>query len=271
MMPEKEIHKLLAKFGVSILALLDSIDFFEIEGPYNPVEVYASIPPSIKKEYLQESKAKNIEVYSIVGQVFALYGIYTGINQIRSSYPARIKQLESKKDAPVKALSAKEYQTQFINEHGGEFITNMSKTDQKKLTQFLWQNAGRNERPLARSILKTQPQLAYLVDNKEWRLRMIKRTEINRAKNYGSLMYAIDCDFETKRWNTAGDRRVRPSHRANAGITIPIKDTFPNGENYPGEISINCRCNLAYDLEKNKLTKNPSAAYDDNLRNIGVD
>jgi HK97 family phage portal protein len=46
-------------------------------------------------------------------------------------------------------------------------------------------------------------------------------------------------------WLTANDENVREEHMENQNAgPIPVGDTFPSGERYPGEHSINCRCVL---------------------------
>jgi SPP1 gp7 family putative phage head morphogenesis protein len=234
---ENDLHRELAAFAPDILALLDSIDFFELEGPYDAQELISSIPARARREYQTESKSKNSRVWPIVGSIFVAAGLSSGISQIKAEYPRQVA-------ASPKRLTAQDYQSKYLKEHGGEFITRMSHTDQKRLTNFLWQNAGKNERPLAKQILKQEPQLAYLVDNKEYRLKTIKRTEISRATNYGGYSFAKDNGFAKKTWHTAGDARVRPSHRSISGETVKIDAKFSNGYEYPQEI--NCRCHLSY-------------------------
>jgi SPP1 gp7 family putative phage head morphogenesis protein len=142
-------------------------------------------------------------------------------------------------------LTAQDYQARYIKEHGGEIITNMSRTDQKRLTQFIWSNANEHERPLAKAIDK-QPNLRYILDRGNHRTETIIRTEKARATRYGAMNYASDWGAKTKTWHTAGDHRVRPSHRALGGSEIPIGEEFPHEGMFPGEQSINCRCFLTY-------------------------
>ena len=47
-------------------------------------------------------------------------------------------------------------------------------------------------------------------------------------------------------WLTAGDADVREEHALNAAQgPIPVGTAFANGEHYPGESSVHCRCALA--------------------------
>jgi len=248
MLPERQINDILKRFGPKILALLTAIGFFELEGPYDASQVEQQIRTSPEwKRYQTASKEKNSRIWEIVGAAYILDAITSGARQVAGKYrlPAIAKP------------TAQEYMDRYIKEHGGEyigrkkifdgvFVNQLTRADQNAIMKFVWANAGMNERPMATAILKTQPQLAYLVDNKGYRLRNIKRTEVNRAVSYGSQMFAKDSGFEKNTWHTAGDKRVRDAHRANNGKTVKIGEKFPNGETRPSESSMNCRCHLSY-------------------------
>ena len=248
---EKDISRELRSFGPRIIDVLDSIDFWDIEGEYDPLEIDTAIKSQPEyKRYVAESKEKNSRVWDLVKGLFIGGAIVAGVSRIQRDYKPQIARQVAKEEVKYKGVipakpTAKDYMNQYIKERGGEFITGMSRTDQKRLTNFLWQNSNKHERPLAKNILKTEPQLAYLVDNREYRLRMIKRTEINRATMYGSHEHARDIGFKTKTWYTAGDRRVRPSHRALSGVTVLMTEDFPGGISMPGQ-EVNCRCGLTY-------------------------
>jgi uncharacterized protein with gpF-like domain len=87
-----------------------------------------------------------------------------------------------------------------------------------------------------------------LVDNKEYRLKTIKRTETNRATGYGSWKFAGDNGAKTKTRREVGDKRTRPSHLAMMGETVQINKPYSNGEMYPGEKDINCRGHNQYNF-----------------------
>ena len=254
MSSESEISRELQAFGPDIIAYLDSMDFFDFpEGPYDPVEVMTSAPASAKREYLTESKKKNSRVWDLVKAIFVPAAIGVGIATIRRDYKPQLARQVAKEEIKYKGVipprpTAQDYQNQYIRERGGEFITKMSRADQQQLTRFLWKNSGEHERPLAKRILKQEPTLGYLVDNKEYRLRAIKRTEIGRATRYGAMHFATDSGAKTKTWHSAGDSRVRPSHSALSGEEIPISEEFPHEGMFPGEQSINCRCFLTYNF-----------------------
>lgn len=229
------IHNELAEFREEVIALLDSGDFFDIEGQFDPVEFYASIPKKAQTEYAKASQEKNSRVWDIVKALIVGQAVATGISAFGKSYPRNYK---------IKP-SAQDYMNEYIKKHGGEFITNMGQTDQKKLVGFIWSNAGMNERPMARKIDR-QPHLRWILDQGKHRNGTIARTEKNRATEYGTYRAAKDNGFKKKVWITAGDKRVRPSHQAMNGERVKISDFFSNGLEFPSDI--NCRCRVRYEL-----------------------
>jgi len=81
------------------------------------------------------------------------------------------------------------------------------------------------------------------------RSRTIARTETTGALNGGSLIYYEEAGAEYKKWVTAGDEAVRPTHIAIHGETVRNEARFSNGLDFPGgdgpaEEVINCRCTI---------------------------
>lgn len=251
---ESDLHAELSGFSQEVIDLLEAGDFWDLEGTYSPAEFYSHIPKRAREEYKAASDEKNSRVWGIVKAVVIGQAISAGIQQFKKSYPSR----------PVKP-SAQDYMNRYIKERGGEFIKNMGRTDQKKLVDFIWSNAGQHERPLAKQIAN-QPHLKYVLDQGKHRYETIVRTEKFRATSYGSFQSARDSRFTTKTRVSAGDKRVRPSHRALAGITVPIDDPYPNGETYAGENSINCRCRDRYGNDLKAVDKNAAKTYAENLK-----
>ena len=232
---ETDLHAELAGFSDEVVAVLEAGGFWDLpEGSFDPVEFYSGIPKKAKDEYKKESTAKNSKVWDLVKAVLIGQAITAGVQQFKKSYPAR-----------KVTANPKDYADKYIAEHGGQFIRGMSRTDQKKLVGFIWANAGEHERPLARKI-DQQPHLKWVLDRGNHRNETIVRTEKFRATTIGTHMSAQDAGFKKKTWHTAGDKRVRPSHRMQNDLTIKIDEIFPNGEIVPGEATINCRCRLSY-------------------------
>jgi len=245
---EKDISRELRSFGPRIIDVLDSIDFWDIEGEYDPLEIDTAIKSQPEyKRYVAESKEKNSRVWDLVKGLFIGGAIVAGVSRIQRDYKPQIARQVAKEEVKYKGVipakpTAKDYMNQYIKERGGEFITKMSRADQQQLTRFLWKNAGEHERPLAKRILKQEPTLAYLVDNKEYRLRAIKRTEIGRATRYGAMNFAKDNGAKTKTRHSAFRPTSRPSHKAISGEEVPIDKPYSNGEMFTKENSINCLC-----------------------------
>jgi uncharacterized protein with gpF-like domain len=76
--------------------------------------------------------------------------------------------------------------------------------------------------------------------------KTIARTETGFAMSLATDdAYKQSSVVTGKEWITAGDGAVRDEHVMNAGIIVDKNGVFPNGESYPAERTINCRCVLA--------------------------
>lgn len=245
---EQQIHLELQSFGPRIIDVLDSVDFWDLEGEYDPMEVQTEMRSQPEyKRYVAESKQKNSRVWGLVKALFIGGAISAGISQIQKDYKPQIARQVAKDEVKYRGVvpakpTAKDYMDQYIKEHGGEYITKMSRADQNLLTRFLWKNSGEHERPLAKAILKNERSLAYLVDNSEARLRAIKRTETGRATAYGAKEYAREWGAKTKTRHSAFAKNSRESHKAISGEEVPIDKAYSNGEMFCKENSINCLC-----------------------------
>lgn len=112
------------------------------------------------------------------------------------------------------------------------------------------------------------PAIAQRVDSalattgsERWtnRARVIAITEVTRAYGAGTTAAGLEQSRVTgrvlqKRWRAEHDDRVRASHRAIDGVTIPLYQPFnvggwpmlfPGDPMGPAEEVINCRCDLA--------------------------
>jgi SPP1 gp7 family putative phage head morphogenesis protein len=92
---------------------------------------------------------------------------------------------------------------------------------------------------------------------RDYRHRLIARTEINSAQNEGIQVTLEDLGVQYKQWLTAKDTRVRghkPENKANHvklhGEVVKINERFSNGLFIPGDRTggivewINCRCRI---------------------------
>jgi len=83
------------------------------------------------------------------------------------------------------------------------------------------------------------------------RATLIARTEVTAAVNSGQMSVYASQGIKFKRWLTARDERVREAHLSNSRQdAIPIGAAFGNGEQFPGQSSVNCRCTLIYSMDE---------------------
>lgn len=86
----------------------------------------------------------------------------------------------------------------------------------------------------------------YFTDMTKGRAATIARTETGHVLSKASNdAYNQSSVITGKEWITVGDDKVRPEHVENNGVIVGKGGTFPSGEQYPADHSINCRCVLA--------------------------
>ena len=86
----------------------------------------------------------------------------------------------------------------------------------------------------------------YFTDMSSGRAKTIARTETGYAlSKAASDAYAQSSIVTGKEWITVGDDKVRPEHVENDGVIVGKGGSFPSGEEYPAQHSINCRCVVA--------------------------
>jgi len=95
----------------------------------------------------------------------------------------------------------------------------------------------------------------------------VTRTEVNAVGNLAALDAAYRSGARFKTWETFGDGKVRPSHKAVGGTRIPIDEPFTVGGSkmmFPTDSSlgadaceiVNCRCTLKFDGGKSLTNGN---------------
>ena len=162
MLPDREIATILKKFGPEILQYLKTVGFFALEGPYEPLDLFDK---RAMDAYKRASALKNREVWSVLER-----WLFPEMVDFGTAFIATY--------GLIKPPNVREIATDYIKERGGFLIRRMTQTDQKRLTAFIWQNSMKNERPLARQILK-EPNLVSIVAGH--RPETIIRTERGRA------------------------------------------------------------------------------------------
>lgn len=226
---DDQIHRELASLGPQIVRMLQDVDRTK-----TPEEIWSSIPKIEKNKYLKMSQAKNGRVWEILIGSLVADGLYSTAQALGTKYKITIPER--------KQLFLKDYVADYYDKHGLEFVKLTTGTDVKKLKAWVWNQSAYGTEPLL-----TQPNLGYIVDGGRVRAERIRAVEVHRATNAGGMGFMQDAGFEFATWNTQGDDRVRPSHRANEGETVEIGEVFiGSSEQYPGQNSIGCRCWLEY-------------------------
>ncbi|KKK59424.1 hypothetical protein LCGC14_3034540, partial [marine sediment metagenome] len=86
---------------------------------------------------------------------------------------------------------------------------------------------------------------------REFELRRIARTEINRAQQDAAELTEIELGVTFHQWITGSDERVRSSHRDQHNEIARVGEPFSNGLRRPLEAGaalsevVNCRCRIA--------------------------
>jgi len=136
---------------------------------------------------------------------------------------------------PKEMLQALELRAEF-------FIGSMLDTDFKEMSKLIVAGLadGKGVEEIGRNIRQ------YFDDMSVARARTIARTETGRLVSQATNeAYRQSAVVTGKEWLTAGDDKVRDEHVLNSGVIVDNGGVFPDGEHYPGESSINCRCALA--------------------------
>jgi hypothetical protein len=206
----------------------------DVDRSKSPEEIWRSIPRLEKNKYLKLAESKNGRIWNILIGSIVADGLYSTARALGSKYKIEIPER--------KTLFLKDYVADYFDKNGLQFVALTTGTDVKKLKSWVWNQSAYGDGPLL-----DQPNLAYIIDGGMTRMERIKSVEIARATHAGGQGFMTDAGFEYNTWNTQGDDRVRPTHRANEGETVLIGEIFlGSNEEYPGQTSIGCRCWLEY-------------------------
>lgn len=229
MSDESDLHAILVSLSPAVIAFLKQRGFFELVGPYGPADI---LPLGLQSAewaaFMRAARAKNTRVWEILKRRIP-DDILEGATQVAEDYGL------------VKPKSVKAYADMYIRKHGGELIRNMTRVDQKAVVDFIWSNAGRNERPFAREIMN-QKHIRGILDTGKHRTKTIIRTERGRAISNGSMNFAKDNGAKTKTRHSAMKKTSRKEHMAMNGQTRKIDEPYSNSEMYCREKTVNCLC-----------------------------
>lgn len=118
-------------------------------------------------------------------------------------------------------------------------ITGVNKTINDKILKEIKEGIDAGE-----NIDKLSKRVKNVYNFTSSRSRVIARTESSRIMNASTLATYKDRGVKKKKWLDAGDSKVRPEHKDNAGQgAIPVEEAFSSGELYPN--AVNCRCCIA--------------------------
>lgn len=122
-------------------------------------------------------------------------------------------------------------------------VTKINDTTREALRQTLVE--GMTEMESWESIARRVRDVYNMTSTRAW---TIARTETGQAMGTARYAGLQSLGVERIRWVTAGDERVRGTHRALDGLTVKIGESFANGCRHPSDPSgpageiINCRC-----------------------------
>ncbi len=179
-----------------------------------------------------------------------LSAVWQGVFEQFGAETAEALGMEVKRGAPPSSLRTvwdpwPEEAQNFVAQSVGEHITEISETT--KL-------AVRKEIAEGLAALEDTPKIAKRLQGLyegfgRNRSYVIARTEVGGAANYGTHQAAEQSGVvETHTWVSSRDDRVRDSHAAIDGETVPLKERYSNGLLFPSDPAgaaadvVNCRC-----------------------------
>jgi len=119
------------------------------------------------------------------------------------------------------------------------FADSINKTTYKTIQELIQTtlDEGKGRDAMVKRLKQT------FLDMSKVRATTIAQTEATVVSNIGLQQSFNQSDVVTgKMWVSAKDSKVRPEHQINDGVVVDKSSSFPNGEMYPAEKSINCRC-----------------------------
>jgi hypothetical protein len=236
---EAGIYTKLQDFGPRALKVLEDAGYFKLDrSKMTQEQIVRSIGLDSWNELAEIARAKNLEIWDMAYDLFAVPGLEEGV----ATTAADLKLIGS---AVPETLAR-----QWYEERGFQFVTKMTNTDITKLKGYVWSHRAQNERDFAKWFFKQSAVCGGpLVKDSEgkalqpWRVRLIKRTEIHTAETGGSFLFAKDAGAVGGFWRNAHDDRVRDAHKID-GEWRPIGEPYSCGEIYPSRP--NCRCHIEY-------------------------
>ena len=160
----------------------------------------------------------------------------------KSSGPAEAKWIFDPLSAAIRS---------WISKHGAESVKTILHTNLEDVKRVILMGTDDD---LGTAKIGSNIRQFY-VDRSPWKSMRIARTETSRGAGFGQREAANQSGTaKTKQWISSRDGRVRDEHLAMDSDShykaVPLNEPYPNGEMYPGESSINCRCVESYGTGK---------------------
>ncbi len=238
---DEQILELLRGFAPEITSLLKASEYFDLPKGIKKEQIakHIGLIPggNLYKQVLKAAKTKNTEISKLI----------LNEDQERAFMQAA---REVAKDLGI-AFTAYDWQPlaqAYFQKHGGELIKSLNKSDINRLKEHIQYHFNENPKSFAKRYAESYSCAPS-------RLERIKRTETHLSGQAGGLSFAKEADAQYKTWHvTRKGKWPRPTHRAQAGMTVGIDEAFPvTGEQSPGEV--NCRCYLTFSFYKKSSAK----------------
>jgi hypothetical protein len=242
-----KIHKIMQDFADPVTDELDEAGYFDLTEDQKKdivallMAIGLGTRGKLTKKLSNLAIAKNSKIWPDVWESIELPGLQKGSLRAAIKYNLPKPAIMSKSIMDVEPFVKDYYET-----HSLEFVTSLSETDIKRLRSYVWLNRDVTQEEFVDSLRNK-----YIFDGAGKRFAMIRRVELNRAEQGGEFGYVKQEGLKYKTWNTMKDNVVRPEHAEQEGLQIEIDEVFPDGEEWPGQYSINCRCWLTYQEEAN--------------------
>lgn len=189
--------------------------------------------------------------YSIDGMQEAMFNdlkpLWVASGEAGNEY-FNLVQFTKPEDGTLFSVFRQDY-LDWLEKYGATKVTQVNDTT-KGLTRRIIKEGLRN----GDSTSKIAEELAsQLMDYTKQRAITIAETEIHNTMLKGNFMSAQASGFKYKTWISAGDARVRNSHKALNNKKVKINEDFKPSLGYPGDSrapgneTIRCRCHIFYE------------------------
>ncbi|MCY6957862.1 phage minor head protein [Clostridium brassicae] len=216
------------------------------------------------KKYMNERKADGIdeeEAEEISNNIYkadkgvqtimaALLPLYMNAGELGNNFFNNI-HFANEEEGTLFAIIREDY-LQWLEEYGAEQVVNINTTT-KELTKRIIKNGLMN----GDSIDSISEELSSRI--KEYtkaRAVNIAETEMHNSFMRSNFLTGEVSGFKFKKWISAQDASVRPSHQSLDGMVVKVSEDFKPGLSYPGDPrasakeTIRCRCVIRFMMQE---------------------